>query len=200
MSLKLLPVPIGHAGGPGLWLPGDKGNLTPLGNPLPFVSSLATPALFTIVGYTPVVGDRISLTPDALNQIPSGATAGTIYYVIATGLVAATGVFELSATAAGSGIAGAAAGTGNAHIFRAQTASIPQGFKPGDSVVVYNGSTGTLVLYGAADTGTQAGAPQGPDFSNIITIKSVAAYAMAQVSLGYDWIWSTAAGLFLLGS
>ena len=166
MSLKLLPVPIGHAGGPGLWLPGDKGNLTPLGNPLPFVSSLATPALFTIVGYTPVVGDRISLTPDALNQIPSGATAGT----------------------------------GNAHIFRAQTASIPQGFKPGDSVVVYNGSTGTLVLYGAADTGTQAGAPQGPDFSNIITIKSVAAYAMAQVSLGYDWIWSTAAGLFLLGS
>ena len=107
-------------------------------------------------------------------------------------------MFELSATATGTGINGAAAGTGNAHIYREQTASIPQGFKPGDSVLVYNGSTGTLVLYGAADTGSQAAAPQGPDFNNIVTIKSVAAYAMVKVTLSTDWIWSTAAGLFLL--
>lgn len=198
MSLKVLPVAIGGGSGPGQWLPGDKGDLTPLGTPLPFVSTLASPAIFTIQGYTPVAGDRISLTPGATGALPSGATAGTIYYVIATGLNAATGAFELSATATGTGINGAAAGAGNAHIFREQTASIPQGFKPGDTVLVYNGSTGSLLLYGAPDTGTQAQAPQGYNSALQVTLATVAAYAVQQVTLSTDWIWSTAAGLFLL--
>ena len=125
MSLKVLPVAIGGGSGPGQWLPGDKGDLTPLGTPLPFVSTLASPAIFTIQGYTPVAGDRISLTPGATGALPSGATAGTIYYVIATGLNAATGAFELSATATGTGINGAAAGAGSSAARRSSATSSP---------------------------------------------------------------------------
>ncbi|MFI5091088.1 MAG: hypothetical protein ACHP7P_13615, partial [Terriglobales bacterium] len=179
MSLNVLPIPIGAGSGPGLWLPGDKGDFTPLGDPMPFVSTQASPAIFTIQSYTPTAGDRISLTPGATGALPSGATAGTIYYVIATGLNATTGAFELSATATGAGINGAAAGAGNAHVFRAQSGLnvIPVNFKPGRTVLVYNGSTGSLVLYGAPDTGAQAGAPQGYNSGAVVTLATVAAYA-----------------------
>jgi hypothetical protein len=137
----------------------------------------------------------MTLTPGATGALPSGATSGATYFVIATGL--SVEAFELSATAAGTGINGAAAGAGNAHISKEQTSEIPLLFKPGNDCICLNLSGGTLILQGASDIGTQPQAPQGA--GSYSTILSLGANSMGKVNLKYDWLTVNASGtLYLL--
>ncbi len=65
-----------------------------------FTVTLATPAVFTLNSHGFVSGDQVYFT--TTGALPTGLSANTIYYVIATGLT--TNAFEVSATRGGAAI------------------------------------------------------------------------------------------------
>jgi microcystin-dependent protein len=65
-----------------------------------FTVTIATPAVFTLASHGLVAGDSVYFT--TTGALPTGLTANTLYYVIATGLT--SGAFEISATEGGSAV------------------------------------------------------------------------------------------------
>lgn len=70
--------------------------------------TVATPAVVTWVGHGLTAGSPVVFS--STGALPTGLTAGTVYYVIASGLT--TDAFSVSATSGGSAIATTAAGSG----------------------------------------------------------------------------------------
>lgn len=70
--------------------------------------SVATPGVVTWANHGLVSGQPITFSADG--TLPTGLTAGTVYYVVASGLT--TNAFSVSATPGGEAIATTAAGTG----------------------------------------------------------------------------------------
>lgn len=82
--------------------------------------SNASPAVFTLVGHGRSIGDAIVLTTS--NTLPTGLTAGTVYYIISAGFGA--DAFEVSATLGGSAINTTGAGSGT-HSFTDDYTALP---------------------------------------------------------------------------
>jgi hypothetical protein len=70
--------------------------------------SNASPAVFTLAAHGLAVGDSLVLSTSG--ALPTGLTAGTVYYVIAAGLT--SGAFEVSVTPGGTAVATSSAGSG----------------------------------------------------------------------------------------
>lgn len=86
---------------------GDAVIIDPVGTGVVTVT-VANPAVFTQTGHGLVVGQTVQFGTTGV--LPTGITAGTIYYVIAAGFGANT--FEVSLTLGGSAIAVTVAGSG----------------------------------------------------------------------------------------
>lgn len=147
----------------------------------------ASPAVFTAADdYIPTLGDRVKLGGDT---VPTGFTRDTTYYVVAP----SGRTFELSATSGGSAINSSSTGTNVLAIVSAkatQSAAVLIPFKANYSVVVYNGTAGSLVLQ-ECDTA-------GGSYS---TLATVGAKSYANVKLNKQFIKvSTAATLYVLGN
>jgi hypothetical protein len=78
--------------------------------------SNATPAVLTATAHGLVAGDRVFLETNG--TLPTGFTAGTAYFVIATGLT--TNTFELAGSVGGTAINTSSAGSGS-HSFLSST-------------------------------------------------------------------------------
>jgi len=70
--------------------------------------SVATPAVITWTGHGLLAGQPVIFS--TTGALPTGLTAGTVYYVIAAGLTA--NAFSVSATVGGAGVATTLAGSG----------------------------------------------------------------------------------------
>ena len=97
----------------GLWSLASAGTFTGMGpndagTQYGFTATLASPGVFTAPGSGYGNGQTVVLFPGAGGALPSGVTAGTIYYVVS----AAGATFELAATLGGGGINLSAAGSG----------------------------------------------------------------------------------------
>lgn len=177
-----------------IYLPADTANV-PVGDPLVATMTIAAPGVVTVPGYdAPVIGDQVVFT--TTGALPTGLTAGTVYYVVAT----VTGdTFSVSATKGGGAIttSGSQSGVHTIHLVSRQVYGVTIPFKPGNSAICLNLTAGSLTLQGAPDSGGVSGNPQGP--GSYSTIATVAAGSAALVQLSYDWIRvSTAATLVLL--
>jgi hypothetical protein len=97
----------------GLWSASSSGTFAGMGpnggaTQYAYTGTNASPCVFTAPGSSYSNGNTVVLLPAAGATIPTGFTAGTVYYV-----VSASGVtFELSATSGGSAINSSAAGAG----------------------------------------------------------------------------------------
>jgi hypothetical protein len=97
------------------WIPCSKVTaLTSISN--------ASPAVLTLNSHGRSVGDAIVLTTDG--TLPTGLTAGTVYYIISAGFGANS--FQVSATAGGSAINTSSAGSGT-HSFTDDYTALPSG-------------------------------------------------------------------------
>lgn len=176
-----------------IYLPFDKAP-TPFGDPIEGVTcTSASPGVITAPGYAPVNGDQVMLSFTAGGSIPTGLTEGTTYFVVS----ASADTFEVAATNGGSAID--TTGTGAdlvLHLLSGETDGVPLPFKPDNTVIVVNQSSGTLVLQGASDTNTGFGVPGGPGTWE--TIVSLATVSMAKATLGYDWIRVSTSGTLSL--
>lgn len=65
-----------------------------------FTVTIASPGVFTFTGHGLGAGDKVTFS--TTGALPTGLTAGTTYFVIATGLTANT--FQVSATEGGSAV------------------------------------------------------------------------------------------------
>lgn len=97
----------------GLWSAATLGTFAGMGpndagTPFAFTATLASPGVFTAPGSAYANGNTVVVFPGAGATLPTGVTAGTVYYVVS----AAGTTFELSATLGGSGINLSAAGAG----------------------------------------------------------------------------------------
>ncbi len=200
-----------------IYLPYDKAPV-PFGDPLAGTVTSAQYAVFTVPGYKPTNRDAVSLSiagGGAGNTLSTGGLATTMaqvnvtYYVCSASASAET--FSLTSNkAAGSDYPVATLSTGGGYLLTGQLfvhllsnqvdgTTIP--FKPGNTVVAFNGGINTalnnsgsqpLQLWGSPDlnttlvTGTY-GAPLGP--SGWVVMATFSAAAIPQlVQLGYDWI------------
>ena len=75
----------------------------------------ASPAVVTWTSHGRAADDAVMFAVSAAGSLPTGLTAGTIYYVIAAGL--ATNTFQVSATKGGSAINTSSAGSGTFYGF-----------------------------------------------------------------------------------
>lgn len=73
-----------------------------------FTATSANPGVFTAPGSTYGNGNTVVLFPGAGGTLPTGVTAGTIYYVVS----ASGATFEVSATSGGSAITTSSVGSG----------------------------------------------------------------------------------------
>jgi hypothetical protein len=86
--------------------------------------TIASPAVFTLVGHGLVLNDVIFLTPNTTGNppvtsaLPSGLSASVGYYIIAAGLTADT--FEISATLGGSAINTSGSQSGTFNLYKSQ--------------------------------------------------------------------------------
>lgn len=78
------------------------------GTPYAFTATLASPGVFTAPGSSYSNGNTVVVFPGAGATLPTGITAGTVYYIVST----SGSTFELSATSGGSAINLSAAGAG----------------------------------------------------------------------------------------
>lgn len=85
--------------------------------------SNASPAVFTLVAHGRSIGDAIVLSTSG--ALPTGLTAGTVYYIIAAGFTA--DAFEVALTSGGTAINTSSAGSGT-HSFTDDYAALPTGF------------------------------------------------------------------------
>src|SRR5208282_2953148 len=200
-----------------IYLPYDKAPV-PFGDPLAGTVTSATIAVFTVPGYRPTNRDAVSLSiagGGAGNTLSTGGLATTMaqlnttYYVCSASTSANT--FSLTSNkAAGSDYPVATLSTGGGYLLTGQLfvhllsnqvdgTTIP--FKPGNTVLAYNGGLNTglnnsgspaMNLYGSPDlnttlaTGTY-GAPLGP--SGWVVIATLSGAPIPQLlQLKYDWI------------
>ena len=173
----------------------------PFGDPFQGSATSSTAAaVFTVVGYQSTSGDAVTLSVEAGGFLDTAFTVGTIYYVVSP----STDTFELSATKGGSAIAAAsstASSLVSVHLVSNQVDGTVLPFKPGNSVVLLNLSTYSVILEGAADASAPTPGnytyPTGPGTAHAIA--TIAAGSAALVQLNYDWIKaSSTAGLVLL--
>lgn len=178
-----------------IYLPFDKAPV-PFGDPLEGVTcTSASPGVVTAPGYVPTAGDAVVLTFTAGGSIPTGLTAGIVYYVVNP----ATDTFQVAATKGGAAINTSSTGAQLVlHLVSNQVDGAVIPFKPGYTVVVLNLSGGTLVLQGAADSnaGVPYGVPGGPGAFNTIVSLTAGTAALAQLS--FDWIRVSTAGTLVL--
>lgn len=184
-----------------IFLPADTAQV-PFGDPLSDVTvTSASPGVVTSPGYNPTNGDAVSFSFTTGGSIPTGLTAGTVYYVVS----ASSDTFSVSATKGGSAINTSSTGSNlTLHLLSQQQYGTKIPFKPGNSVVILNTTGGSLVLQGAPDVNSGApgaigsyGNPGGP--GSFTTIATVAAGAAVVATLNFDWIKvSTSANLILL--
>lgn len=73
-----------------------------------FTATSASPGVFTAPGSSYANGNTVVLFPGAGGTIPTGFTAGTVYYVVS----ASGATFQLSATSGGSAINSSSTGSG----------------------------------------------------------------------------------------
>jgi hypothetical protein len=97
----------------GLWSASTSGTFAGMGpndagTPYAFTATLASPGVFTAPGSSFSNGNTVVVFPGAGATLPTGVTAGTVYYIVS----ASGATFELSATSGGSGINLSAAGAG----------------------------------------------------------------------------------------
>ena len=172
-----------------IYLPNDTVPV-PFGQPLPVTVTDASPGVFTAVGYAPVLNDLVAFSPAAGVALPTGLTAGVIYFVVSP----SNDTFEVSATESGTAITTSVTTSAVLHIINSAEPVVDLPFKPGNSVVVYNPTGSTAVLEGAPDLNTTTtGYPTGP--GNYTNIVSVAAYSFSvPVTLDFDWIRVTSGG------
>jgi len=199
-----------------IYLPYDKAPV-PFGDPLAGTVTSAAIAVFTVPGYAPTNRDAVSLSiagGSSGNTLSTGGLATTMaqinttYYVCS---VSATNTFSLTSNkAAGSDYPVATLSTGGGYLLTGQMfvhllSNQPDGptlpFKPGNTVIAYNGGLNTglnnsgspgMNLYGSPDlnttlaTGTY-GAPLGP--SGWVVIGTYSGAPIPQIlQLKYDWI------------
>ncbi len=198
-----------------IYLPYDKAPV-PFGDPLAATWTSAGAAVFTVPGYVPANRDAVSLSiagGGATNTLSTGGLATTMAQVNTTYYVCTPsgGTFSLTSNkAAGSDYPVATLSTGGGYLLTGQgfvhlLSNQPDGpiipFKPGNTVVAFNGGINTalnnsgsqgLQLWGSPDlnttlaTGTY-GAPLGP--SGWVVMATFSAAALPQlVQLKYDWI------------
>lgn len=200
-----------------IYLPYDKAPV-PFGDPLACTITSAAIAVVTAPGYMPTNRDAVSISiagGGAGNTLSTGGLAttmaqvGVTYYVCSASATA--GTFSLTSNkAAGSDYPVATLSTGGGYLLTGQGfihllsnqsdgPRIP--FKPGNTVLGFNGGINTalnnsgsqgLQLWGSPDlnttlaTGTP-GAPLGP--SGWVVLATFSAAAIPQlVTLNYDWI------------
>lgn len=89
--------------------------------------TLSSPGVFTLNNHGMQIGDAVYLT--TTGALPTGFTANTIYYVIATGLT--TNAFQLASSRGGSGINATGSQSGTHSLFRC-----PHGL--GDGATTFN--------------------------------------------------------------
>lgn len=101
--------------GVGVWDASTSGNFAGMGPnggaaQYPFTCPAASPGVFTAVGSSYTNGTAVVIFPSlpSGSSVPTGFTAGTIYYVVS----ASGATFELSATSGGSAINASGAGSG----------------------------------------------------------------------------------------
>lgn len=97
----------------GLWSASTSGTFAGMGpndagTVYAFTATLASPGVFTAPGSSYSNGNTVVVFASAGATLPTGVTAGTVYYIVA----ASGTTFELSATSGGSGINLSAAGAG----------------------------------------------------------------------------------------
>lgn len=189
-----------------IYLPYDKAP-SPFGDVFDDGSAtLASPAVFTAVGYVPVVGDSVGLSVDTGGSLDAAFTVGQRYFVKTS---PGANTFTLSATNGGAAINSTAASSLLAiHLLSNQVDGTTGPFKSGSVAVVLNLSGGSLTLQSAPDTNTsgQYGRPTGPGAYATVPFATgvagggvVAAGSAALIQLNNDWIRvSTAATLVLL--
>ena len=200
-----------------IYLPYDKAPV-PFGDPLACTYTSAAIAVFTVPGYKPTNRDAVSLSVaggGAGNVISTGGLATTLaqanvtYYVCSASATAET--FSLTSNkAAGSDYPVATlqvqggiytTGTSFVHLLSNQVDGTTIPFKPGNTVLIYNGGLNTglnnsgspgMNLLGSPDlnttlaTGTY-GAPLGP--SGWVVIATLSGAPIPQLlTLNYDWI------------
>lgn len=184
-----------------IYLPVDVAQL-PFGDPLSTISvTSASPGVVTAPGYRNITaGDEVSFSFAAGGSIPTGLTAGTVYYVVNP----SGNTFQVSATKGGAAINTSSTGANlTLHLLSQQSYGTRHPFKPGCNAVALNPGTTTLTLQGAPDLtpGTPGslpadGNPTGP--GTYTTIATLAAGTAQLVQLGYDWISLTGAGNLIL--
>ena len=198
-----------------IYLPYDKAPV-PFGDPLAATWTSAAAAVFTVPGYVPANRDAVSLSiagGGAGNTLSTGGLATTMAQLNTTYYVCTPsgGTFSLTSNkAAGSDYPVATLSTGGgylltgqlfAHLLSNQVDGTTIPFKPGNTVLIYNGGLNTglnnsgspgMNLLGSPDlnttlaTGTY-GAPLGP--SGWVVIATLSGAPIPQLlTLNYDWI------------
>lgn len=189
-----------------VYLPYDKAPV-PFGDPLAATATSATSSVITVPGYNPTQNDAVSLTIQgptgflATQTLASFAQLGTTYYVTPAGGQSFTLSTGKSTSTAGITTQSALStyaqngGTLIVHLLSNQVDGTICPFKPGNSVVLWNGGAGNvntgsqaspITLMGAADKTTVYGNPIGPGAYSVIA--TVGFGAPVIVSLAYDWI------------
>lgn len=186
-----------------IYLPLDVAHV-PFGDPLGgATATVATPGVFTVPGYdNPQNGDQISFTftlPGG--SIPAGINPAQPYYVVS----AAGASFSLAATKGGAAIATTTAGANLvAHLLSGEVDGVPLPFKPSNTVLVENNSTGTLTLQSTNDLNTPQfgqttpGYPLGPNTAGWANLCTLTAGQQQLVTLNNDWIRVSTTGTLAL--
>lgn len=188
LNVSLLPI----------YLPYDKAP-APFGDAIEGITcTSAAPGVITAPGYVPTLNDAVALSYLAGGSIPTGLTAGTLYYVVSP----SGDTFSVSTTKGGSAITTSTTGASLVlHLLSGEVDGVTLPFKPTASCVVENNSGGTLILQGAPDAGVLApgqgyNPPTGP--GTWVQIVSLATGAQANVTLAYDWIRVSTSGTLTL--
>lgn len=158
-------------------------------NPVTFTVTIASPGVFTApADYLPVNGQQMTLT--TTGALPTGLTAGTVSYFVVN---ASANTWQLSLTSGGAAINTSVSQSGvhTAHVSSKAIASaaLATPFKAGYTMVVYNGTAGSLVLQDSDDISTWG------------TLATVPANGYVNVQLRKQYIRvSTVATLYLLSN
>lgn len=183
-----------------IYLPNDTVPV-PFGQPMAVTVTDASPGVFTAPGYAPVLNDLVSFSAAAGVALPTGLTAGTIYYVVSP----SNDTFEVSETSSGSAISITGTLSAVLHLINSAQPVVDLPFKPGYTVLAVNLTASNTTLEGAPDTNVGnttgnnvSGYPAGPS-SSWTTIGVVDANSMLLVTLDWDWIKCASNGpLYLL--
>lgn len=191
MSLNVLKV----SNGTPIYLPYDTVQVA-FGEPFTDVTfTVASPGVFTVPGYVPTNGDQVSFSVSAGGAVPTGITAGTVYFVVA----ASGDTFEVATTAGGTPITLSATGSGTLtlHLYTQGATPVNLPFKPLGTVLAVNFGASSAVLQSAPDVGGNFADPQGPGAWT--TIATVGAGSIVAVQLNNDWLQvSTTSGVVYL--